>query len=89
MNNEEEQLGHSVVEGLTLLLTSDSENAKVFRSSGGVKICIALINKMDNRHLILGKLLFIMYNELDYKKIGMCSYSYNLMRLVWKDLTKL
>ncbi|XP_050700499.1 WD repeat and FYVE domain-containing protein 3-like isoform X2 [Eriocheir sinensis] len=52
--SEEEQLGFLVVEALTFLLSGNSQNAAVFRESGGAKCAIALVPFLECRLQALG-----------------------------------
>lgn len=53
-SSEEEQLGFLVVEALTYLLSGNSQNAAVFRESGGAKCAIALVPFLECRLQALG-----------------------------------
>lgn len=53
-NSEEEQMGFLVVEALTYLLSGNSQNAAVFRESGGAKCAIALVPYLECRLQALG-----------------------------------
>ncbi|XP_063602948.1 WD repeat and FYVE domain-containing protein 3-like [Penaeus indicus] len=50
----EERLGFLVMEALTHLLASNSQNAAVFRESGGAKCAVALVPHLECRHQALG-----------------------------------
>ncbi|XP_063865461.1 WD repeat and FYVE domain-containing protein 3-like isoform X1 [Scylla paramamosain] len=50
----EEQLGFLVVEALTYLLSGNSQNAAVFRESGGAKCAVALVPFLECRSQALG-----------------------------------
>lgn len=56
-SSEEEQLGFLVVEALTYLLSGNSQNAAVFRESGGAKCAIALVPFLECRLQALGECL--------------------------------
>lgn len=51
----EERLGFLVMEALTHLLASNSQNAAVFRESGGAKCAVALVPHLECRHQALGE----------------------------------
>lgn len=53
-NTMEERLGFLVMEALTHLLSSNSQNAAVFRESGGAKCAVALVPYLDCRSQALG-----------------------------------
>lgn len=53
--SQEERLGFLVMEGLTHLLSSNSQNAAVFRESGGAKCVIALVPHLQCRSQALGE----------------------------------
>ncbi|CAL4106427.1 unnamed protein product, partial [Meganyctiphanes norvegica] len=50
----EEILGFAVMEGLTHLLSSNSQNAAVFRESGGAKCVVSLVSILECRQQALG-----------------------------------
>ncbi|KAK3895111.1 hypothetical protein Pcinc_001157 [Petrolisthes cinctipes] len=52
--NQDERLGFLVMEGLTYLLSSNSQNAAVFRESGGAKCAVALVPHLQCRSQALG-----------------------------------
>lgn len=54
-SRDEDKFGSLVMEALTLLISGNTNNANLFRSSGGSKIAHGLVSHPDSRQQVLGK----------------------------------
>lgn len=58
IGKDHEKLGSLVIEALTTLLNGNTNNANVFRESGGAKCALALVPFADSRYQALGKAFY-------------------------------
>ena len=76
--NLEERLGFLVMEALTHLLSANSQNAAVFRESGGAKCAVALVAHLECRIQALSKysFFFFFFSNVFFKNIYFmfCTY---------------
>lgn len=73
----EERLGFHVMEALTHLLSSNSQNAAVFRESGGAKCAVALVPYLECRLQALGKCIVLLHNHITFQRILACCFEIN------------